>query len=117
MSIQTRSVHTSIFGVQHPGTQAGGEVGRSLSSLLGLRAAVGREKRERGACGDRVGAAGVLFPQVLGDDAVERWRGRKVAFQLLLHCWSLTERKERVAELRPCLCVRTAMILATVIEP
>lgn len=106
MSIQAPSVHTSVFRVQHPAPQASGEVGRCLSSLLGLWAAVGGEQRERGACGDRVGAAGVLFPQVLSNDAVEGWRGRKVVFHLLFHCWSLTKREERVRALRPCACIR-----------
>ena len=93
MSIQTASVHSAIFRVQHPAAQAGGEVGRRLSPLLGLRTAVGGVQGERGAGGDRVGAAGVLFPQVLGDDAVEGRRGRKVALQLLLHGWSLIQRQ------------------------
>lgn len=71
MSVQAASVHTSILRVQHPAPQAGGEVGRGLPPLLGLGAAVGGVQRKGGAGGDRIGAAGVLFPQVLGDDAVE----------------------------------------------
>lgn len=93
MSIQTASVHAAVFGVQHPAPQAGSEVGRRLSPLLGLRTAVGGVQGERGAGGDRVGAAGVLFPQVLRDDAVEGRGGRKVALQLLLHGWSLIQRE------------------------
>lgn len=95
MSIQTPSVHASIFRVQHPAPQAGSEVGRCLSSLLGLRTAVGGEKGKRGAGGDRIGAAGVLFPQVLGDDAVQARGGRKVALQLLLHGRSLIETEKK----------------------
>lgn len=89
VSVQTPSVHASILRVQHPAPQAGGEVGRCLSPLLRLGAAVGGEERKGGAGGDGVGAVGVLFPQVLSDDAVEGRGGRKVALQLLLHGWSL----------------------------
>lgn len=53
---------------------------------------MGGEEREGGAGGDGIGAAGVLFPQVLGDDAVEGRGGRQVALQLLLHGWSLINR-------------------------
>lgn len=54
------------------------------------------EKGKGRACGDRVRAAGVLFPQVLCDDAVKgRW-GRQVALHLLLHGWSLNTREETV---------------------
>lgn len=98
MSIQTASVHAAVFGVQHPAPQAGGEVGRRLSPLLWLRTAVGGVQGERGAGGDRVGAAGVLFPQVLRDDAVESRGGRKVALQLLLHGWSLIQRETIIVE-------------------
>lgn len=91
MSVQTPSVHASVLRVQHPAAQAGGEVGRRLSSLLRLGAAVRGEEGERGAGGDGVGAAGVLLPQVLGDDAVEGRRGGEVALQLLLHGWSLRD--------------------------
>lgn len=96
MSIQTPSVHASIFGVQHPAAQASGEVGRCLSPLLGLGAAVGGEEGKGGAGGDRIGAAGVLLPQVLGDDAVEARGRRNVSLQLLLQDWSLTERGQMV---------------------
>lgn len=98
MSIQTASVHAAVFGVQHPAPQAGGEVGRRLSPLLWLRTAVGGVQGERGAGGDRVGAAGVLFPQVLRDDAVKCRGGRKVALQLLLHGWSLIQRETIIVE-------------------
>lgn len=52
------------------------------------------EKGKGGACGDWIGAAGVLFPQVLGDDAVESRGGRQVALHLLLHGWSLNRREK-----------------------
>lgn len=95
MSVQAASVHAFVFRVKHSAPQACREVGRRLPPLLGLGAAVGGEEREGRAGGDGVGAAGVLFPQVLRDDAVEGRGGRKVALQLLLHGWSLIEKRER----------------------
>lgn len=95
MSIQAASVHASILRVQHPAPQAGGEVWRRLPPLLRLGAAVGGVKRKGGAGGDRIGAASVLLPQVLGDDAVEGRGGGEVALQLLLHGGSLNKREEK----------------------
>lgn len=95
VSIKAASVHASILRVQHPAPQAGGEVWRRLPPLLRLGAAVGGVKRKGGAGGDGVGAAGVLLPQVLGDDAVEGRGGGEVALQLLLHGWSLNQREEK----------------------
>lgn len=89
MSVQAASVRTSVLRVQRPAPQAGSEVGRRLPSLLWLRAVVGGEQGKRGAGGDGVATAGVLFPQVLCDDVVEGWGGREVELQLLLHGWSL----------------------------
>lgn len=95
MPIKTSAVHAAVLRVEHPAPEAGGEIGRRLPPLLWLWAAVGGEEGERGAGGDRIRAAGVLLPQVLCDDAVQGWRGRKVALQLLLHGWSLFERSRR----------------------
>lgn len=91
VSVQASSVHTPIFWIQHPAPQTGGEVGGCLSPLFGLWAAVRGEKGERRTGGDGVGAAGVLLPQVLCDDAVKGRRRRQVALQLLFHSRSLYE--------------------------
>lgn len=82
--VQTAPVHGAVLRVQ-PAPQAGGEVGGRLAPLRGLGAAVGGEQGEGGAGGDGVGAAGVLLPQVLGDDAVQGGRGRQVALHRLPH--------------------------------
>lgn len=95
VSVQTASVHSSVLRVQHPAAQAGGEVGRRLSPLLGLWASVGGEEGEGGAGGDGIGAASVLLPQVLCDDAVEGGGRGQVALQLFLHGRSLINREER----------------------
>lgn len=96
VSVQAASVHAAILRVQHPAPQAGGEVGRCLPPLLRLGAAVGGVKREGGAGGDGIWAAGMLLPQVLGDDAVQGRGGGEVALQLFLHGWSLNKRGKKV---------------------
>lgn len=93
MSVQTPSVHTAVLWIQHPAPQAGREIGWCLAPLLGLRAAVRGEKGKGGAGGDRIVAAGVLFPQILGDDAVQGGWGGNVELQLFFHSWSLIKRK------------------------
>lgn len=95
MSVQTASVHAAIFWVQNPAAQSGCKIGQCLPPLFGFRASVGREERKRGAGGDGVMAAGMLFSQILSDDAVEGRRWGQVALLLLLHCWSLSKKKKQ----------------------
>lgn len=54
MSVQAAPIHPSMFRIQHPAGQSGGEVSRGLAPLLGLWALVGCEQGERGAGSHRV---------------------------------------------------------------
>lgn len=91
MSVEASSVHAAVLWVDHSSCVSGREVDGSLASLFGLRTLVGGKKGERRAGGHGVFTAGVLLPQVLCDDAVQRGGGGQVSVQLFLHGWTLTK--------------------------
>lgn len=91
MSVEAASVHSSIFWIDDTSRVPGCEVDGGLASLFWFRALMRGEEGERWACSHRVLAAGMLLPQILCNNAVQR-RGRgQVSVKLLLHSWTLAE--------------------------
>lgn len=67
----------------------------------GLRAAVAAVQREGRAGRDRIGAVGVLLPQVALDDVIKSgWGWRHTILDLLSNGWSLGGRVNRTGQLR-----------------
>lgn len=83
--------------------QTSSKVGSRVAVTLGpgLWAAVAAVQREGRAGGDRIGAAGVLLPQVAADDVIKSgWCWRHTRLCLLSNGWSLRVNVNRAGQSR-----------------